>query len=424
MTLSKHLYTLDEVQASLLFSTTKNTPNEAVFWCKELIDSGCVSESISTLFQSWLWYSGPYRIQWLIDTWNTLRSDELSENDILLATYRLCNIPLNLRDTSLWHILVSGIHDKCPDRVTYKTPPNWKLGDDNIETCFIRAIYQGKGQTAWWIAQYVDDATIWKNLYWIVNNVYKTHKESYNICFEALKGYDQLLGYKTDEYDRIVLCMAILCVCINPSIQNRSFTPQIGEIDNLCIAHIEEMDKLSGKKGRRLYPILKGNLYGTTLRGHMKWTNNNLSTLYNIEKSFIQDRCPYWDEALEKYAYISEKAIQWKSDEEMETFYSIYFPDDIPDEWSKDEQLKSHGDGVLGPNDKCNIKKYSSNYLSKKSRLAWNKLSEVNTTLNNLYNMECNIEHIIHQYKKDKMIISDEYKKYIKPVKKIKRIIY
>ena len=37
MPLSRHLYSLDEVQAALLYTTTRNSPTEALFWCQELI---------------------------------------------------------------------------------------------------------------------------------------------------------------------------------------------------------------------------------------------------------------------------------------------------------------------------------------------------------------------------------------------------
>ena len=72
MPLSRHFYSLDEVQAALLHTNS-------LFWCQELILSGCIGEAISTLFQSWLWNTGPMQLQWLIDAWKTLALDEISE---------------------------------------------------------------------------------------------------------------------------------------------------------------------------------------------------------------------------------------------------------------------------------------------------------------------------------------------------------
>ena len=78
MPLSRHFYSLDEVQAALFYTTSHNNPSDALFWCKELLLSGCIAESISTLFQSWLCNTGPMRLQWLINAWKTIANDELN----------------------------------------------------------------------------------------------------------------------------------------------------------------------------------------------------------------------------------------------------------------------------------------------------------------------------------------------------------
>ena len=56
---------------------------------QELIDSNCIGETISTLFQSWLLHTGPMRLQWLIDASKLLATDQLSVEDILLSTYKI-----------------------------------------------------------------------------------------------------------------------------------------------------------------------------------------------------------------------------------------------------------------------------------------------------------------------------------------------
>ena len=39
-------------------------------------------------------------------------------------------------------------------------------------------------------------------------------------------------------------------------------------------------------------------------------------------------------------------SVIFPDDDTLEQFFDTYFPDDIPDEWSKEDQLKSHGRGV------------------------------------------------------------------------------
>jgi hypothetical protein len=92
--------------------------------------------------------------------------------------------------------------------------------------------------------------------------------------------------------------------------------------------------------------------------------------LNQLEPSLIG--CPFWEEAIAEYGTIIKKRIQWNSDDDLEEFYDRYFPDDIPDEWTKAEKAVSHGDGVLGPTEVVTLFKYSRSTFSKWSRLAWN----------------------------------------------------
>jgi hypothetical protein len=421
MPLSRHFYSLDEVQAALLYTTSRNNPTEALFWCQEMLLSGCVGEAISTLFQSWLWNTGPMRLKWLIDAYKTLASDELSEDDVLLATYRLASTHHTNRDNSLWNILVLNLQNpnEMPDSVTRKTPyviPS----EDEKELYFIRAMYQGKAHSAWWISRYIDDERIWILLDWFAENIHTKFKEDYKKCLEALRDYESLLGYKSYEYDIIIRCAAIIVICIQPEKQEESFRPLLTEIDKNNAQTLNELAASVGRRERRVHQIPSACLYGTTMRGISKWAQSNYTQLYNVEKYLVG--CPFWDEVLEEYADVDDEGIiKWKTDDKMEEFYEKYFPDDIPDEWSKKDQQKSHGDGVLGPTDKPTIWKYSRNFMSKMPHLAWNTTRMVNKYLEGLDINECSYERIIELYKQPNPLSEEDLKK-LEPVHKIKII--
>lgn len=418
MPLSRHFYSLDEVQAALYYTTTRNVPSESLFWCQELILSGCIGETISTLFQSWIWNTGPLRLQWLIDAWKTLASNELTEDDVLLATYHLSSIHHTYRDNSLWNILVLTVKNpnEMPDTITRKMPTVIP-SEDKKEIYFVCSLFQGKARAAWWISQYIDEERVWILLDWFAENINNTFEEQYKICLEALKGYDQLLGYKSAEYNIITRAAAVIMMSITPERQDISFKP-FGEIDKNNQQTLDELATSVGHRDRRVYQIPTFCLYGTTLRGTYKWSQNNLTQLYNIEKYLVG--CPFWDEVLATYADVDEKGhITWNSDEKMEEFYNTYFPDDIPDEWSKKDQQKSHGDGVLGPNDKTNIWKYSRNFLSRTPQLAWNTTKIVNNYLEKVDISDCSVERIINLYVTPDPLSEENLKK-LEPVHKIK----
>ena len=378
MPLSKHFYALDEVQAALFYTAGRYDAKEALFWCKEMIDSGCIGEAISTLFESWLWHKGPLCITWLIRAWTTLRSSELSADSILESVYQLCSF--KKKDHSLWNILT--LSSSSVDQVTPKTP---LLPDENMddkEVYFLRAIHQGKARSAWWISHYIESERVWWLVEWYLIHV-RCADSSY---LEALKGYEDLLGYRSDEYDTIIRCCAILSACV--TLLNDS----IPIIDSKMKLEIEEWKTLDGCKARRIYTIPTACLYGVTQRGNMKWSQHNLVQLYNVEAYLIG--CPFWDEALADYAIIVNEKIKWNTDELREAFYQKYFPDDIPDEWTLAEKKKSHGDGILGPSDKVTLAKYARIHFSGQSRLAWSTMKTAQAQLEKRENQECILSNV------------------------------
>jgi hypothetical protein len=295
--------------------------------------------------------------------------------------------------------------------------------DDKKELYFIRAMFQGKARSAWWISQYIDVERIWVLLDWFLKNVHTAFKEEYKVCFSALKSYELLLGYKSAEYDIIVRCTAINMMCISAKRQELSFKVE-PEIDVRNLQILNELELSVGRKERRVHKIPTACLYGTTIRGMAQWTQKNYTQLYNVEKYLIG--CPFWDEALVEYSELLDSSIiQWHSDDTMEQFYDKYFPDDIPDEWTLLDQQQSHGDGILGPNDKVKLSKWSRTFMSKLPHLAWNTTKATNIYLEKLDINDCTdssigdcIDKIFENYKTESILPFSEDE--LEPVKKIK----
>ena len=63
-----------------------------------------------------------------------------------------------------------------------------------------------------------------------------------------------------------------------------------------------------------------------------------------MERSAALWGSEFWDEAVaERGGWAAVRS----DDAVREWFYDTFFPDDIPDEWSRADQAKSHGGGVL-----------------------------------------------------------------------------
>ena len=322
MPLTRHFYDSDDVIAALYYSSSRRDVKETQFWCTELLLSGYSSEVISVLFESWLWQRGPFYLRWLINA-EILMKDNVTEDAILHAAVELSSYAE--WDNSVWSILCCK---EPADRVTPKTPP-W-ISISSVSICsdqvlyLYRAMYQGKGRSAWLMAQQIQDV-------WPILKEYGRHlSPDYETCFTILEKYEDLLGYRSDSYSIAIKCCAVLMLCLSKEkmeqslkIRQISFTPLQIPI---------------GRKAARLYHI------PSVISGHL------VSQLHDVEKGI--KGCPFWDDVL--------------NEKDTDTFYNTYFPDDIPDEWSAKDKEKSHR---IHKVESTMIQRYA---LTKPCRLNWN----------------------------------------------------
>jgi len=390
MPLTRHFYALDEVQSALYFTAGRYDAKEALFWSYELIQSGCAGECVSGLVEAWIWKKGPFCLAWLIEAWS-LRSDEVTEDAIGLATFQLCSS--KKRDHSLWNILVLSSADTAPDRITPKTPPVLPLDINDKERYFLCAAYQGKAQCAWWISTYMPADRVWWLIRWYITHIHVTYTKEYNICLEALQGYEQLLGYRSDAYDVILRCLAVLSICLSPLQQRDSFAPLPATLDQRCSDAVKEWTMAIGRKARRQYPIPTACLYGVTQRGCLRWTDSTLRELHDVQRGV--KGCPFWDEVV---------------------LDDSHFPDDLPDEWTLAEKKKSHGDGVLGPQEQVTLFNYARTHLAGPCRLAWNTTKQAQLILEKCGIRECRLTSLTSIISLDKKELANPL--WLIPVKK------
>ena len=394
---TRHFYSVDEVHAALQYSSHRQEHQQTLFWCKELLCSGFVSETISTLFESWIWHRGPVHLEWFIFAWKNLGGEEVTEDAILLSAQQLSRCCK--RDYSLWNILVLTLDDTIPDHVTPKSP-NVFPSVDPVEQYFIRAVYQGKARCAWWISRKMGVDRVWELLEWFTKHIQYASIDgsasidsTASIVLNSLQNYDKLLGYRSEEYDIVISCLAIISICTLCNTKSLIKTINMTSLDHKTL---EKWDTKEGYMERRLYSIPSTCLYGVTYRGNLPWSQHNRGALDCVENGFAG--CPFWERVVCEYARGVVAPIPWVSGDSMEAFYNEYFPDDIPDEWTMKEKQKSHGDGVLGPSENSTLLKYSKIHMSGLSRLAWNTTDIVHRILANISNSECHPSAIVRLF--------------------------
>jgi hypothetical protein len=359
MPLTRHFYELDEVLASIIYTGSRSIIIETVFWCHELIISGHASEAISALFESWLWHRGPFHLSWLLEAIKRLGSSEIAEEDILFMAQQLSTC--SVKDHSLWNLFAVSATDNESlfDRVTRRPFPVEFPTHIPLEQYILQAIHQHKAGTAWWAGLRLPRDRLWFLCEWYRDHIIKD--ELLTEVFGAVHQYEQLLGYRSEAYDNAMCGLVLLTLCLTTEQRRQSMNP-LPNIQHVGSESVISKWNISlGQKSGRIYPIPYHGLYGIGLRGRKHQIETTMDVLFDIEKGMRG--CAVWDELLDSIKTVKDREI----------FYQTYFPDDIPDEWTKIEKEKSHGAGVLQRTEQLTLWGYMRRYHVGRCRLLWNK---------------------------------------------------
>jgi len=110
----------------------------------------------------------------------------------------------------------------------------------------------------------------------------------------------------------------------------------------------ETWSGIVGRRAARIHPIPTEALHADTTRGQIAYKYTNVADVRD-PIGLLSEGCAFWQQAIKdaNIAYDAESGmVSFPDDEALEAFHARYFPDDLPDEWSKADQEKSHGRGV------------------------------------------------------------------------------
>jgi len=306
--LTRNLYRLDEVKACLMWCIRCRRDKEVAFWTQELIDSELYDDLFDTLKTTWLWLYGLQSVDWYLQFSAMLESPEPVTEEELIGF--ACTLSLCKKDASVLSLVIYGLADtKEPDRVsplsiTTKT-------ESDLELAFLRACKQGKARLAFDLAR-----PLWSD------------PSRMEALLKAAKDHPFLNTLKKETWSERAAAIGFVCMKDKPK-------PIQIKIPDYVSSLLQEWATLKGR-ARRVYAILQDSLYFITKRGRQKNTISSRKEGWVTSLDALKG-CPFWNEATETVV----------DDETKESFYETYFPDDIPDEWSLEDQRKSHGFAVL-----------------------------------------------------------------------------
>jgi hypothetical protein len=363
---TRHIYRIDEVKSALQYSIHNKRIDESIFWTKELYDSDEFDILTEVLFSSWFYSIGIGNLEILEKILNTNIQDE---DELLKLVYAMTLLKDSMRDCTLPIVFLTGLTNinSSAHNVYFDMPELLKQDNSKIDT-FIRTTLLGKYISAW--KQFInldqENIELLKNICVIKHNK------------NILEIIEQLCTLET--VNSLYIKCAIICIlCTNKTVLEKS-NGGIREIDHSIEEKVQNYTNLFGRRGRRIYEIPKECLYGKTKRGGMTYYDTNLHELYDPD--YIVENSKIIGTILENFDSY-EEFIQ--DSDNLETFYTSYFPDDIPDEWSLECQKKSHGFGVNQKTDKPILRRYFTRWVNLKSNCQiWDKETIVSRSFEQL----------------------------------------
>ena len=176
----------------------------------------------------------------------------------------------------------------------------------------------------------------------------------------------------SDELEDVDLKLGCLACAVGfLCIKGKQTAIKIIEVDVATAKKRMEWKCLEGRRGRREYAIPTSCLAWITERGTVTYKKHTLGELRKINLDTLRNRaCPFWQEAVAD--------IHDDEDNAVETFWDTYFPDDRPDEWSLEDQKKSHGPGPLALNEVRDLGKHMRKwYGTSGSLILWDCMKNV-----------------------------------------------
>jgi len=341
MPLTRHLYREDEVQAALMYCILRGRVTEVTFWALELLDSQLLDKYLKSMYRIWLYGFGIKALGWFCAFVAFSCGDELDVDTCLEFAYSLsCLAVRNAKDSSI--LMILGTKENLqgdtgpPDRVGTKR----EGAETELEGFVVAALMQGKAPTGW-LGIHALQATEQEK---VLSRVLVTKHGD--------KGASPLYSLFRAEADGYLnrqeaLAVTVGACCLSSDDYAKSCAQALPPPPPNILECVANWKVAVGRRSRRAMAVPLECLYWITQRGREQsvYDSNEKDIMGSLEKyGGALWESEFWDMVADEMggweAVRSDAATR-------ESFYDTYFPDDIPDEWSKKERAKSHGQGVL-----------------------------------------------------------------------------
>jgi hypothetical protein len=363
MPLTRHLYEIDEVASAQQWCLRNNFTSRAAYWTWELIVSQESEIALDGLRDTWLRYGSGYDP-------HLITVSPATDDEWLTLVLRICAACIGSPSTTAYVLLNKTAEQ--PSR-THMTPrPRNQNAATRRKTRSARFVgsldaaetMDPSDAACWWIA--LDSACrqgIYKDAFWLLQTVQPTLSANgiWSALQVASRGGEQTakaitaLAHAATAYPQptkqiLYQAAAVLLLCETtakrePMLAVNASPYQYGHYQRDWISWNALVSNI---RAARLYAIPKEALHAGTTRGALDSKYTNIGELRE-PMAYLVNACRWWRDTV-TVAGLEEDSEQgtlcFSDDDELETFMDTHFGVcDLPDEWPKVEQEKSHGRG-------------------------------------------------------------------------------
>ena len=342
--LTRHLYELDEVVSALQTCLRKRWPRSS-FWLWELVVSGEAALALNTIRTTWILYGAPY------DT--GLLDIVPVDNDQWIQLLTRVEKAIEKNKTPVFKLLDQTAQQ--PKR-RYMTPTA-RTPKTVARRAAIRKAMEYPTNQEFCISldaaarqRYTNDAV------WLIQAAQPV------FCADELWAFLQIIGRpsRQADMDRLqtlastlddsglqvgVQAAAASLLCQSTAVYKEPLEKD--SMINYTKRQWALWDTKVGRREARIHHIPEEALHKETTRGRLSRRYTNIGDLRDPVPSLFEASA-WWLQQVQTCGAGQDDetgAVVFPDDDVMESFYAAHFPDDIPDEWSAAEQIKSHGRG-------------------------------------------------------------------------------
>jgi hypothetical protein len=361
MPLTRNLYEIDEVVSALGLTVRRNNMGKALFWLWELLVSDEPQLAFSTLENAWLLWGGGNDPLWLES------GPPQTTAQWLVAVQRVgvaCQWTGSLNGQRFINITAEMITAPPADPVYLR--PEHRTGAMRFSSLLSAGEgVSGEEAAAFWVKLYnacVSGKRI--DSTWLIQNASERLSADavWSAIYVVAEQYPdavvllpivRLLRSSAGAHPVSLLKyqVAVLLIMCETAGRRKEMCTPAKFSTGLYERYWGEWLAECGRRSVRQMAIPVDALHAGTRRGGMTPDQSTLSELWNPVAGLVEG-CKFWRTVLSGGEGVRVDAdtgeVVFDTDEALEEFYVRYFPDDIPDEWSLADQLKSHGPGAKG----------------------------------------------------------------------------